>query len=69
MSSYWTKTGRTGKVRLDAASLAAFIAGRESTTGVRNGSEGVDVSDYRKVVAASPDFSWGHSGVARHGSV
>ena len=27
---YWAKTGRSGKVRLDAASLAAFIAGRES---------------------------------------
>ena len=62
---YWTKTGRSGKVRLDASTLAIFIAGRESSTGVRNGDEGVDLSYYRKVVAASPDFSWGHSGVAR----
>ena len=61
---YWAKTGRSGKVKLDAATFAAFIAGRESTTGVRNNSDGVDLSDYRKVVAAAPDFSWGHSAVA-----
>ncbi len=61
---FWSKTGRTAKAWLDAASLAAFIAGRESTTGIRNNSVPVAESDYRKVVAASPDFSWGHSGVA-----
>ncbi len=62
---YWGKTGRTGKVRLDAASLAAFIAGRESVGGTRmNSSLEEAEADYRKVVAASPDFSWGHSGVA-----
>ena len=61
---FWSKTGRTAKAWLDAASLAAFIAGRESTTGIRNNSLAVAESDYRKVVAASPDFSWGHSGVA-----
>jgi tetratricopeptide (TPR) repeat protein len=51
-------------VRLDAPSLAAFIAGRESTTGVRNGSQEAALSSYRKVIAAEPDFSWGHSAVA-----
>jgi DNA-binding winged helix-turn-helix (wHTH) protein/TolB-like protein/tetratricopeptide (TPR) repeat protein len=61
---YWTKTARSGKVRLDASTLAAFIAGREGMTGVRNSSEGVALSEYRKVVAAAPDFSWGHSAVA-----
>jgi DNA-binding winged helix-turn-helix (wHTH) protein/TolB-like protein len=61
---FWSKTGRAAKAWLDAASLAAFIAGRESTTGIRNNSLAVAESDYRKVVAASPDFSWGHSGVA-----
>ncbi|HWY64645.1 MAG TPA: winged helix-turn-helix domain-containing protein [Rhizomicrobium sp.] len=61
---YWARTGRSGKVRLDAPSLAAFIAGRESTTGVRNGSNEAALSSYRKVAAAEPDFSWGHSGVA-----
>ena len=61
---YWTKTGRSGKVRLDASTMATFIAGRESSTGVRNSSEGVALADYRKVVATSPNFSWGHSGVA-----
>ncbi|HWY65275.1 MAG TPA: hypothetical protein VNX61_08670, partial [Rhizomicrobium sp.] len=61
---YSAKIGRSGKVRLDAASLAALIAGRESVVGIRN--KGLDAAeaDYRKVVAASPDFSWGHSGVA-----
>ena len=61
---HWTKIGRSGKVRLDASSLTAFIAGRESMSGVRNASEGIALADYRKVVAASPDFSWGHSAVA-----
>jgi TolB-like protein len=61
---YWARAGRSGKVRLDATTLAAFIAGRESTTGVRNGSQEVALSDYRKVTAAMPDFAWGHSGVA-----
>src|SRR5258706_3055166 len=61
---YWARTARSGKVRLDAPSLTAFIAGRESTTGVRNGSEEAALSSYRKVIAAEPDFSWGHSGVA-----
>jgi DNA-binding winged helix-turn-helix (wHTH) protein/TolB-like protein len=61
---YWVNTGRTGKVRLDAASLAALIAARESITGVRNMSFDAAEADYRKVIAASPDFSWGHSGVA-----
>ena len=59
---YWGKTGRSGKIRLDAATLAAFIAGRESTTGVRN--TRAALAYYRKVVAAAPDFSWGHSSVA-----
>jgi DNA-binding winged helix-turn-helix (wHTH) protein/TolB-like protein len=61
---FWSKTARSGKVRLDAPSLAAFIAGRESTTGVRNGSQESALSSYRKVIAAEPDFSWGHSAVA-----
>ncbi len=61
---YSAKIGRTGKVRLDAASLTAFIAGRESVVGSRNKSLDVAEADYRKLVAASPDFSWGHSGVA-----
>jgi DNA-binding winged helix-turn-helix (wHTH) protein/TolB-like protein len=61
---YWARTARSGKVKLDAPSLTAFIAGRESTTGVRNGSEDAALSSYRKVIAAKPDFSWGHSGVA-----
>ncbi len=61
---YSAKTGRSGKVRLDAPTLAAFIAGRESSIGVRNSSDGVDLIYYRKVIAASPDFSWSHSAVA-----
>ena len=62
--AYWAKVGRSGKVRLDAGSLAAFIAGRESTTGIRNGDDAAALSDYQKVVATAPDFSWGHSAVA-----
>lgn len=61
---HWAKIGRSGRVQPDAASLAAFIAGRESTTMVRNASGGAALVDYKKVVAASPNFSWGHSGVA-----
>jgi DNA-binding winged helix-turn-helix (wHTH) protein/TolB-like protein len=61
---YWAKVGRSGKVHLDAATLAAFIAGRESTTGVRNASDGAALVAYKKVVAAAPAFSWGHSAVA-----
>lgn len=56
--------GRSGRVKLDATSLGAFIAGRESTIGVRNGGNGVALSAYRKVVAAAPSFSRGHSALA-----
>jgi DNA-binding winged helix-turn-helix (wHTH) protein/TolB-like protein/tetratricopeptide (TPR) repeat protein len=62
--AFWAKTGRSGKVRLDAATLAAFIAGRESTTSIRDASGGAALADYRKVIAAAPNFSWGHSAVA-----
>jgi DNA-binding winged helix-turn-helix (wHTH) protein/TolB-like protein len=62
--AFWAKIGRSGKVRLDAATLAAFIAGRESTTGIRNASDEAALTDYKKVIAAAPDFSWGHSSVA-----
>jgi DNA-binding winged helix-turn-helix (wHTH) protein/TolB-like protein len=61
---YSARAGRFGKVRLDAASLAALIAARESIIAVRNGSFDAAEADFRKLVAASPDFSWGHSGVA-----
>jgi DNA-binding winged helix-turn-helix (wHTH) protein/TolB-like protein len=60
---FWGKVGRTGKTRLDAAGLAAFIAGRESTTSVRH-TETSAAAYYRKVIDAAPDFSWGHSGLA-----
>jgi tetratricopeptide (TPR) repeat protein len=62
--AFWAKIGRSGKARLDAATLAAFIAGRESTTGIRNVSDEAALADYKKVIAAAPDFSWGHSSVA-----
>jgi len=61
---YWAQVARSGPVKLEASSLAAFIAGRESTTMVRNGSNAAARTDYQRVVVASPDFSWGHSGVA-----
>jgi DNA-binding winged helix-turn-helix (wHTH) protein/TolB-like protein/tetratricopeptide (TPR) repeat protein len=62
--AYWGGVGRSGRVRLDASTLAAFIAGRESTTGVRRGSNAAALADYQRVVAASPDFSWGYSASA-----
>jgi DNA-binding winged helix-turn-helix (wHTH) protein/TolB-like protein/tetratricopeptide (TPR) repeat protein len=62
--AFWAKIGRSGNVRLDAATLAAFIAGRESTTGIRDATAEAALTDYRKVIAAAPDFSWGHSAVA-----
>jgi DNA-binding winged helix-turn-helix (wHTH) protein/TolB-like protein len=61
---FWGKVGRTGKTKLDATGLAAFIAGRQSTTNVRDSAPAAAESDYRKVVEAAPDFSWGHSGIA-----
>jgi DNA-binding winged helix-turn-helix (wHTH) protein/TolB-like protein len=62
--AHWVKVGRGGKVKLGAASLAAFIGGRDSTTLVRHESSAAALADYRKVVADAPDFSWGHSAVA-----
>ena len=61
---HWAKAGRSGKNWLDATALAAFVAGRESLTGVRNGSIGASYAAYKRVTAAAPDFSWGHSAVA-----
>ena len=61
---HWAKMGRSGKFNLDAASLAAFVAGRESTVGIRNGSRGAALTAYKNVSTLAPNFSWGHSGAA-----
>ncbi len=61
---YVAKAGRSEKAWLNAASLSALIAARESITAGRNKSFDVAEANYRKLIAEAPDFSWGHSGVA-----
>jgi DNA-binding winged helix-turn-helix (wHTH) protein/TolB-like protein len=61
---YSARQGRSEKAWLNAASLADLIAARENITAGRNKSFDVAEADYRKIVAAVPDFSWGHSGAA-----
>lgn len=60
----WAEVGRSGRVKLDATSVAAFIAGREGVGGVSNAPKDADLADFRKVVALAPQFPWGHSGIA-----
>jgi DNA-binding winged helix-turn-helix (wHTH) protein/TolB-like protein/tetratricopeptide (TPR) repeat protein len=56
--------GRTGKVRLNATSVAALVEARESMTTVRRPNPLLQMADYRKIIAVTPDFTWAHSGLA-----
>ncbi len=61
-AAMWAHLGRTGPAKLEPSALSAFIVGREGTTGVR-GDEAALIH-YERVVAMSPNFSWGHSAIA-----
>jgi DNA-binding winged helix-turn-helix (wHTH) protein/TolB-like protein len=56
--------GRSGKVRLNAAGVAALVEARESMTTVRRPNPLLQMADYRKIIAVTPDFTWAHSGLA-----
>lgn len=62
--SQWAILGRTGPVRLDAANVAALIAARESISGGPRNASALETENYKKIIAAAPDFSLGHSGLA-----
>jgi DNA-binding winged helix-turn-helix (wHTH) protein/TolB-like protein/tetratricopeptide (TPR) repeat protein len=62
--SHWAMLGRTGPVRLNAASVAALIAARESISGGPRNASALETENYKKIIAAAPDFTWGHSGLA-----
>ena len=62
--SHWAMLGRTGPVRLNAASVAALIAARESISGGPRNASALETENYKKIIAAAPDFAWGHSGLA-----
>jgi DNA-binding winged helix-turn-helix (wHTH) protein/TolB-like protein len=62
--AHWAVIGRTGHVRLNAASVAAFVEARNSTGVVGRSASALEIDDYRKVIAAAPGFTWGHSGLA-----
>ena len=56
--------GRNGKVRLEAAGVAALIEARESMTTVNRPNPLLQMANYRKIIAMAPNFSWAHSGLA-----
>jgi TolB-like protein len=56
--------GRTGKVRLDATSVAALVAARNSVSVVGRSTTALETENYKKIIAAAPDFAWGYSGLA-----
>jgi DNA-binding winged helix-turn-helix (wHTH) protein/tetratricopeptide (TPR) repeat protein/TolB-like protein len=62
--SHWALLGRTGPVRLDAANIAALIAARESISGGPRNASALETENYKRIIAAAPDFTWGHSGLA-----
>lgn len=62
--SHWAMLGRTGPVRLNAANVAALIAARESISGGPRNTSVLETENYKKIIAAAPDFTWGHSGLA-----
>lgn len=63
-AAHWAVIGRTGKVRLNAAGVAALIEARDSLAGAGRSTLALELADYRKIIAASPEFTWGHSGLA-----
>lgn len=63
-AAHFAVIGRTGKVRLKAAGVAALIEARESMTTVSRPNPLLQMADYKKIIAMAPDFSWAHSGLA-----
>ncbi len=63
-AAHFAVNGRTGKVRLKAAETAAWIEARESMTTVSRPNPNLQMADYKKVIAAVPEFTWAHSGLA-----
>ena len=63
-AAHFAVIGRTGKVRLNAAGIAALVEARESMTAVNRPNPLLQMADYKKIIAAEPNFSWAHSGLA-----
>jgi TolB-like protein len=63
-AAHFAVIGRTGKVRLNAAGVAALVEARESMTAVSRPNPLLQMADYKKIIAAEPNFSWAHSGLA-----
>jgi TolB-like protein len=63
-AAHWGVIGRTGTVRLNAASVAALISARNSIGGVGRSTSALETDSYKKIIATAPDFTWGHSGLA-----
>jgi DNA-binding winged helix-turn-helix (wHTH) protein/tetratricopeptide (TPR) repeat protein len=71
-AAHWAVIGRAGKVRLNAAGVAALIEARGGMSGQGGHSPeiggptstGLEMASYRKIIALAPEFSWGHSGLA-----
>jgi DNA-binding winged helix-turn-helix (wHTH) protein/TolB-like protein/tetratricopeptide (TPR) repeat protein len=62
--SHWAVLGRTGPVRLNATSVAALVAARESLSGGPHTASAQETENYRRIIAAAPKFALGHSGLA-----
>lgn len=62
--SHWAILGRAGQIRLNADSVAALIAARESISGGPRNATPLETENYKKIIAAAPGFSLGHSGLA-----
>ena len=62
--SHWAILGRTGHIRLNADSVAALVAARESISGGLRNATPLETENYKKIIAVAPDFSLGHSGLA-----
>jgi DNA-binding winged helix-turn-helix (wHTH) protein/TolB-like protein/tetratricopeptide (TPR) repeat protein len=63
-AAHFALIGRTGKVRLNAAGVAALVEARESMTAVNRPNPLLQMADYKRILATTPNFSWAHSGLA-----
>jgi DNA-binding winged helix-turn-helix (wHTH) protein/TolB-like protein len=63
-AAHWAVIGRTGKVRLSAAGVAALVEARQSIAGTSRAASALEMANYKKIIALTPQFTWAHSGLA-----
>jgi DNA-binding winged helix-turn-helix (wHTH) protein/TolB-like protein len=63
-AAHFAVIARTGKVRLNAAAVAAFVEASNSLSGAPRNGPALERADYQKIIALAPESPLGHSGLA-----